>query len=69
MKKLISFLFAAVLFSGVVTAETLNYEHSFNLPNVVSDEYGFSEIRYQDCYNYGAEGYPNLPHYGVNLLI
>jgi len=69
MKIFISFLIAAVLFSGVIMAETLNYEYSFNLPNVVYSEDGFSEIHYPNCYNYGIEGYPNLPHLGVEILI
>ena len=69
MKKFVSFLIAAFIFTGVVMAETLNYEYNFNLPDVVSGEDGFSQIRYQNCYNYGIEGYPNLPHLGVEILI
>ncbi|MBE9492433.1 MAG: hypothetical protein IMY70_06080, partial [Bacteroidetes bacterium] len=69
MKKFISFLITTVIFTSVIMAETLNYEYSFNLPNVVYSEDGFLEIHYPNCYNYGIEGYPNLPHLGVDILL
>jgi len=69
MKKPILSLIAVLLFSAFIIAETINYEYSFNLPHVVYNANGFLEIHYPNCYNYGIEGHPSLPHLGVDILL
>jgi len=45
------------------------YSYHFQKPQIVTDDKGYSEIVFGECYNMAPEGAPLLPLYGADLLL
>lgn len=69
MKKLLMFALIIFLNTTGVFAEKFTVTRNFQQPEIKSEERGFSRIIYPGCHNYGNEGAPLLPYYGVDLLL
>jgi hypothetical protein len=52
----------------VLTAETITQTYYFEIPEFISND-GYTELIYQNCRNFGEEGYPSLPYLAANILL
>ncbi|MCD4796378.1 MAG: hypothetical protein K8R49_04315, partial [Candidatus Cloacimonetes bacterium] len=52
----------------LLTAETIVQTYNFEMPEFISND-GYTELIYQNCRNFGEEGYPALPHLAANILL
>lgn len=65
---LLATLVAFVIFSNSFAHEiTLTYH--FDKPVIKTDNDGYTELIFKNCYNHGEEGYPLLPYYGADILL
>jgi hypothetical protein len=67
MKK-IMILFMAIFCIQILTAETITRTYNFEIPEFISND-GYTELNYQNCRNFGEEGYPSLPYFAANILL
>jgi hypothetical protein len=70
MKKqnLIIFLML-VLFGSYAFSQTIIKTIKFDMPEIISVEDGFSNLLYKNAKNFGDEGSPKIPHFGVSMLL
>jgi len=61
-------IFLLIFWINLLTAETISQTYNFELPKIIADG-EYSEFNYQDCYNFGKEGEPNLPNFSTHLLL
>ncbi len=67
MKKFI--IWFIVIFSiQLLTAETITQTYNFEIPKIISND-GYAELKYQNCHNFGKEGYPYLPYFAADILL
>ena len=59
-----SFIFANLSFSQEMTIT-----YHFDQPVIITNDDGYSELLFNDCYSFGEEGNPLLPYYGADLLL
>lgn len=63
-------LLATIVIMAIIPAlsQTLTKTYHFPYPVLIS-EGEYTVISYPDCYNFGPEGYPSMPHKAVSLLL
>ncbi len=70
MKKQKLIIFLMLVFFGSYTfSQTITKTVKFNLPEIKTDKDGFSSVLYQNAKNFGNEGNPKIPHFGVSMLL
>ena len=52
----------------IVNAEIITQTYYFEIPEFISND-GYTELIYQNCRNFGEEGYPYLPYLAANILL
>ncbi len=63
------FLIVFLLFlSQFLLAETIIQSYNFDKPEIKTEN-GYDEIVYENCHNFGEEGYPSLPYLSADILI
>ncbi|MCD4796133.1 MAG: T9SS type A sorting domain-containing protein [Candidatus Cloacimonetes bacterium] len=67
MKKIL-FIPLLFLLITVLYSETISFNYDFEMPVVKTTEQ-YSELIYKNCYNFGDEGYPLMPHFGADILL
>ena len=67
MKK-ITIWFIIVFCFQILNAGTFTQTYNFEMPQFISND-GYTELIYQNCRNFGEEGYPALPHMAANILL
>jgi len=68
MKKYVLLAIMIMAVSGLLSQSIIKTWH-FPQPVLNTSDDGFTEIFYEDCYNYGPEGHPLMPHKGISLLL
>lgn len=63
----ILFAFLALSFNG--QTQQIDLQYNFSKPSIIVNADGYAEIYMDQCLNYGEEGYPLLPKYGIDLLL
>ena len=67
MKKITGLLLVTLLVS-VLSAGTITQVYNFEKPQMKTES-GYTKFIYDDCVNYGKEGFPLLPHFGAEILL
>ncbi|MBI9036643.1 MAG: T9SS type A sorting domain-containing protein [Bacteroidales bacterium] len=57
------------LFGSFSFSQTITKTIKFDIPEIISEDDGFSSILYKDSKNFENEGKPNIPHFGVSMLL
>ena len=68
MKNLL-LIVSAFLFFSANHIFAQSYSYNFEKPEIITDNQGLTELHYTNCYNFGEEGTPLLPHQNVSILI
>ena len=68
MKNLFLIVFTFLFFSAN-TVFAQSYSYNFEKPEIITDNEGLTEFHYSNCYNFGEEGTPLMPHQNVSILI
>jgi len=70
MKKQKLIIFLMIMFFGSYAfSQTITKTVEFDMPEIITVEDGYSSILYKDSKNFGDEGTPKIPHFGLNILL
>ncbi|MCD4735376.1 MAG: hypothetical protein K8R53_05000, partial [Bacteroidales bacterium] len=69
MKRYLLATFILCCISSFAIGQRSTFTYSFEKPEIISVENGYSIITVRDCYLDGEEGYPLMPYYGADILV
>ena len=70
MKKQKLYIFLLLMFFGIYAfSQTFTKTIKFEMPEIISEDDGYSSIHYKNARNFGDEGNPKIPHFSVSMLL
>lgn len=69
MKKTYLTLFVIFIVSGFAYSQSINMTYTFERPQIITTEDGYSELIFENAANFNSEGNPLIPHFGCKVLL